>query len=1412
MQNFDSQKLDDLEIISIGNLHKGSWDKKYWSSSRGKDRYPYPIGYHAVRTHNGFTYKMEICKGLKGPLFQITSSDGESCSGQTPDIAWDSFQKKSTPQGKSGSGKRFSCKIDGVELFGFKNALVQRMLRELISNVNGAAEQKLLSTGFCVVKATVDPATQCQESCKPVDLRTPVIKSQSTRKRSRKTNIATDTISGSELETIILHDVSDNAKLSGTNKEKGKKTNGKKCFISSISATDCQLDENPKLVSTSVEVDNVVKRGSISFVVEESTLESWKFANPLEKVVDLMQEQKHVGSEDSKITSAVNDCSTKVEPATHAEESNSSEITKDYVGDSLGSIESKELMNLDTCAPDSLDLLQECKEVSSCLVRDEQDASGARSLHEDDEAGHTPNENFEKNSDDSIGQDLATSMMTLLLPQALPLLKKTSGRKRAKVQVSESLFTNGDACLNSSATKSLEEKGRMRYNANPLSPAELKVGMVVEGSSKSREGQVCCSSGTVHLDSQSLENVKSVVPDSFEDSNAHEGIHKSSEVCYDKAPMLTSDNLKKDNVIVGESRCISANQQANLKEKFEYVLDSEENSLWDEMCATVDKLMTNNLGPARNNPAPKPTLVTHNATEPIPNESTPNDVMPKLSLCDCTNTNGANDSAKIATLSSVVPSGEEILPPNPAKMIEKMSKRNSTKAVIQYQRRCRSTDTKILKDKNHCDILTDNISTQQISATGVRDVNPIVSASSIHMSGKEGERRDYKSSNISSSNLMPGSCPSGKFRDETLNTIATNQISANPTFSVSPVRTSVKEADNIVTRGSTSIKRASVQNSGSHSAKKFKTPFSESIIFRNTKDGSVPEKETLFPTNIQGGASVESLHRIVSFGGEVKFESKSKSLSTDTGRVITNGTSSKAQAVADRAEDRNIINRGKYQAESTINVTNSSLLLQDREQRLFFEDNRHGNEESFLKSNMHPQHKSVTTSGNHFSHSVGPTECLLPNEYFSLDWKCNKASKDVELLGCYCQPAPILSVAISTQGNDIHICVLCGILEDRLRTIFIYKIPVNDPRKGHPLFLGYTSIMLPISKYNFSGEISFARFPLQFTPDGRWLVLCNNFKAPQCREQNLNCQCSLCTTNCFEESAVKIVHLNHGYVSLMTNLKTEESIRSILVCEPSHLIALDKNGRMQVWAMNSLWSERVEEFILPSLDHMLSCIVEIKKSPKYPYLVIGHNGFGDFGLWDISKRVILSRFSAPTNCIFQFIPVGLFSWKQGSARADLNVEEQIKGILGSTEKQFSEISKDLDYEDIAVWLLVSCVCDSEVSYDHQATTDNMYGDGSWRLALLVDNMVILGNTLDPRASNADSSEGCGIIGTQDGLVYIWELSTGITLADLHHFESGKISCISSDPNSDAFAVAGDENQLLIYRIQRLQKDKQIYEL
>ncbi|KAF9591574.1 hypothetical protein IFM89_004628 [Coptis chinensis] len=1340
-------KLDDdgLEIISIGKLYKGSiWDKKYWSSSRGKDRYPYPVGYHAVRTQNGTTYKMEISQGLKGPSFVITSTDGESCSGQTPDMVWDKFQKNTSPRLKLGHAKRFSCKIDGVEIFGFRNALVQRLLWDLVSNVNGTAEKNLSSTSLCNEACIIEPDEQFPESCTRPDLLPFLIKPQSTRKRSRKHNTATThTASGPERKKHQAHNVSDNAEFSITRKENQKNHTGE----------DCQVDIKANSLSLAVKLNGAVEVVNNSFSVKDDLdLESLRFANSLKEDVALSQERKLVGSEDHRCTSPVTGLSKEEEHidtllAADTLGSNSSEADKDETG-KTNSREFKSVKTLDLYVPDSLDILQDNvsdsalkhKKVSPCQIKNEQDAPGlvfsedmVRSLPLENEVDtYSPNGNSERSNDDSAEQDFANSMMTLLLPQALPLLKKTSGRKRKKVRTSESSFSNGDVRLNLATTKSSEESHGM-HTYNKLSSGEPKTGTCAEGSLKDREGQPRCLSTAPCFESENLENIKSVVPDSLEDTSY-------------QTPSGSDYNLKKDAILRSNFHlsCMAANK-IHLKEKSENVtVNCYENSLCNEISSRVDNHLSNDHtilpAPPKDFPSSDPAFVRQTDNLPIQVENAPNCAIPNLRLADDLPCSGSAYGAKVVSFTADTEHFEKLLPPT--KSTENMKKGRSNNELIQYHRRNHSTGKKL-----------------QNSSRDVKDVNPTISGNSVYTSEKE----------------------------------------------VDVIKTSDSRMDKI----STSMEMLDLRPTS-----KFRGPLSESIICRSTKDGCVPEAEISLTTEVdQVCASVDSSTRKISLRDESKLDEPYQVLSTEMCSPRSNGMISQVQAVDDHAaEDKEIKDVDDDQADANIDSSDSSLLFQERERSFFSNDNVHGPDKNAVDLGFHPQLMSVTSSHqdsvNLLSHIELNQKHLLPNQHTSPKTEFNRTSENfVELVGCYVQPAPILSVVLSTQGDDIHISVLCGILADRVRTIFIYKVPLRDPRKGYPVFLGYTSIMLRSSKYTFCGEIAFGKFPLQFTPDGQCLVSSNSIKAPYCRDRSIHCSCSLCTTVCFDENAIQIIHVKLGYVSLVAKMKTDDSVLSILVCEPSHLVALEKNGRLQVWAMNSTWSDRAEEFILPTVDHMSPCIMEIKRIPNYPSLIIGHNGFGDFGLWDISKRIIVSRFSAPHNCVYQFVPVGLFSWKRGPS-ASLYIEEKIKGIMAATEQCFSGVCENLDIlsfngEDIAVWLLISAACDSEDQYDHQENSlvmsaDGSALDGSWRLAFLVDNMVVSGSALDPRASFADAFEGCGFIGTHDGLIYNWELSTGLKLADLHHFKSGHVSCMSVDSKSGVLTVAGDENQLLLY--------------
>lgn len=77
----------------------------------------------------------------------------------------------------------------------------------------------------------------------------------------------------------------------------------------------------------------------------------------------------------------------------------------------------------------------------------------------------------------------------------------------------------------------------------------------------------------------------------------------------------------------------------------------------------------------------------------------------------------------------------------------------------------------------------------------------------------------------------------------------------------------------------------------------------------------------------------------------------------------------------------------------------------------------------------------------------------------------------------------------------------------------------------------------------------------------------------------MKCQCSDCTIDCSEKNAVKVVEVKLGYVQVVCKMKTTNDLCSILVCEPSYLVAVEECGKMNLWTMNSSW----RLFILTSL-------------------------------------------------------------------------------------------------------------------------------------------------------------------------------------------------------------------------------------
>ncbi|XP_050373318.1 uncharacterized protein LOC126790971 isoform X3 [Argentina anserina] len=1106
-----TDKPDDLEITSIGSLYSGPWDKKYWSSSRGKDRYPYPIGYRALRAHNGSTYKMEIQEGPKGPLFLIVAADGQSFSGQTPDIAWEKLQKKCFPRTKIWHGKRFSCKIDGVEFFGFKNLFVQRLLRELAADIDGAAERSLLASSFCNGASSTDVDNRSPEA--GLDQGRPKITGKRTRKcesGNRKSSSRTG-IKRTRTEDLVsvskaLNPVEENKRHSNSGKPMSSSLNEEHVipaplppFVhlvsvqqeeNEISAKDClPLDSAGFLNhlckdSIPKESDGLGTCKSTPEDINKSMCER-KFDTKMEAINFPM------APDDQKVDATFpKDCRGLTDVELYAPD------TLDYTQDKTADASS----TIQLFAPDTLDFTQVNNAGSSSTIQDRSalDVVIADGLltesHPEDEMPNNKSNTSSQNFDfDSVGQEMAKSMMTFLLPQAIPLLNKHSRKKKGS----------------GSPSKVLPCTVKSQKQINETTAPSPGLILAHEDATLEKIHSQCTDLGPIAP-------MKSIIPDSLDDDQYgdHVANHLISSCDKGEADQLNSDGAFPVNSHGG---FVAANEHGHL-------LDAKK---YDK--SVDDQLETKGSKDAH--------------------------------LCEEVGRPSTGRDSKY---------GECIV----ESLCVSAHKKSFTEEIM--EKSC----------IDECRVGT-NINSKKMNDTAVDH------------SKAEDIVDDKESGMLSSSN------------------ISEKEISAKAEFTETG-NMSFSHAPNLV------YTRRKVQTK-SHGKGSNSYPVSETKICKNKVSETYPSTETLQKTKLA---------------------------------------------------------------------------------RMWL---------------------------------------AMKTSYSS--WT----------------------------------------LED-----LINRVAIEEQEVGQPSLVGYTSVILP-DLTNFNG-MTLERFCLQFIPDGECLVLLDRIKAPFCRQGKTNCLCTTCVSSCSEENAIKIVQVKHGYVSLVTRLKAVESQRCILVCEPNNLVSVGKSGRLHLWAVDSTWSAQVEYVVMPSEDCISPGIVDLKRIPNCTHLLVGHNGYGEFSLWDISKRILLSKFSAPSGSICQFFPIRLFAWQMNfPASSHLNMEEHVNQMMASTSKNLSSF----EGEDVAVCLLVS-TSDSDAQQDYELGNCHPNPVGKWRLALMVKNMVIFGAVSDSSASVIGTSAGQGICGTCDGLVYMWELSSGTKLGTMHHFKGGGVSCISNDDSgSGAVAIAGD-NQVLVY--------------
>ncbi|XP_068653903.1 LOW QUALITY PROTEIN: uncharacterized protein [Aristolochia californica] len=1219
----DRDDADGLEIISVGTVYRGPLDKKYWSSSRGKDRHPYPIGYHAVRIHAGSTCKMNILEGLKGPLFVISSLDGKSSSGWTPEMAWGKFSERKWSRVKTLHGKRFSCKIDGVELFGFRNPLVQRLLRELVASLHGTAEQSLVSPNSCDDNSRVKHETQIPDSCKYPDLVSYLEEQQNTGRSGKQRNKSRQSSSGTvpkrsrtkfagqdgEIDSGIkenqFHPYGENNICSTSSDQPLEHNAGmfpiqtqKKCTLilnfdisnpvakfptSSLcmsASTEDKNHESENLETKQAPVDLKAIVDS-STIIDDLPLEFCRAVNCSLEEPTVFQKQQKIGR--SSNVSLHNDDSL---------------IATNDGGEVPMSARLKHVNDFEDCVADTLDFAQDK------IVADSEEPITGLNTGKDIGWSGFSNENSGKSDCDSIGQDLAISMLKALIPSAVPSVKKTYKRKRVRGRITET--SKFDPLYLVRAESHKENKSAHHHDCNKSS------GVDCLGELEANElDDLVSDSIALITESRHPEDSKLVIPDSLD---------------------IAAD----DHTVTGPLPSGSDKTTHSLPEK--------RLSCPDILCLPVRLDQTR--GPLNYQPMSEEILECYND---------------KAVVSDC-KTEEKNENHLFFPPSGCTVPFEDVL-----------SDIEASNALDYFQ------------GKGHLE--QDHVSPGSVKVD--------IPQSSF---GWLEQQPDFSDLKLQYSNIQSEHAKSNHL---------------DPTYSTAKAAAYGKTEDSVV-----------CQQVGPHSY--FPSEKHGDPLCKSSPADDCCMMRTFPSTEIECVDSpCNEIHGGIMRVGGVKISVQHQCLNTPRSSPDFKGLMSKMDQGA----------------------------------------------------SSHPTTKGCAVD------NIGSLCSMKDNtEVVNTKKGCL-----VEPVGCYTHPAPILSLLLSDEGNDICICVVCGLPTESEQMLFIYKIPI---RGKAPKFLGYTSIMLPTSICLMDKKISVESSVFQFTSDARQLILLDRVKAPLCREQNIHCLCLACTSDSCEENALKVVHVKCGYVSIVNKFRTLGRICCMLVCEPNYLLVVEEGGRLHVWVMNLTWRASEEEFDLPSLDCAPS-ILDLRRLPKCASLVIGHNGTGTFGLWDVSKQVLLTRFSSPGNSICQVIPVGIFCCRKVQSLADLKVEEQIKEIMAETKMSFDGADEDHSFvpscgENIAVWLLMST-----------ASTEDQ-NTGSWRLGLLVKNAVLMGDLLDSRASAANASGGQGIIGTFDGLAYMWELSTGAKITNLHYHRGGSISRIATDAKSGAFAIADEECNLRIF--------------
>ncbi|XP_031492470.1 uncharacterized protein LOC116259021 isoform X2 [Nymphaea colorata] len=1486
----DNQNDDGLEIVAIGSLYRGPWVKKYWSCSRGKDRYPYPVGYQAVRTCAGDTYRMEIHEGSKGPLF-LVAAGGKSVTGQTPDIAWGKFNKENNCRVKIWHGKRFSCKIDGIQLFGFTNPFVQRLLRELVADEHRLTESSLILPS-CKDSLTLEK--QNSNLHRLPDLLVELQKQETSGKKWKKqrskafhsrpkrqkthdpstqmhqgfkcesqTRHCEGTVDDLHERSLTSHKISREddpsyddyvckTKISGTDwsnklsfssplEEEADET----CILPT-NKESCSLNINHAIAVSSVHptlrYDN---EGNTKLAEAKDgfpTLESYHSLYHCCEKEDLAKDSGDLCSyKEMHVFLQGRDCTVNEDKNDKGEQTftlpnvltsnlvlvpDSFELTHDNTAcPVLGNnkrnpeVASSEVVAVDTCllcssngvemhmsmeGKDAGDILRfnlQKEEAPPAILKDMSNSAlpafgvpaseGSYLKSQSDEENHvdlgTQYSGSERSDSDIMGKEFAKSMMEVLLPQALPLLKYS---RRKKVNRKMKLDNIKQGASQDAINIPVKDHGA--FNSSDVL---CKDGV---DSESSKEPEAAVKNQLQVLGPHLEVDVDPIIADSLEDDTYADLLtsHTPLSVNLGKAdvnPVGDSENQWENSNLLGwdfetlkmcspKSRqageCLLLSNATKAGEFHEFV-PHDFASRHSNASASEDRNSKNNN---ENHCKLKGFPFISESDEPMPI------VVPKSS-------NKSHSSASCASIEfkeqkdsgSSSNEGDDHSLRSDSAMLCLVAETVETRHVG-LQNDCQDGPENNIPNANfanlHISFKQEDSSIHGQCYSPVEDTSDLLNLEcGIQLLETDGRMFVSKTSDTHLKDLQ-GATSSSE------HALASPNVKGHPCM---PFFSDAKELDQ-------SKMVTDVGTANAFMEKLFDNTTFEPQISQHT----VVEGNFAVEFSSPNGNKLTNHFCDVDVERAIPAESISMGISVMDGDAVDTAKNGEVMGCTSipYIQKEKECKLNVLEEEDVLNVSRKpdflSLPAKDCCPALCFEKPVNIPVKRQTCFTGDPSNKVVPDQRDDILLNERKPETVAFNHLNSMSTKCNNSSTScIDLVSCCVSPIPVSSMLLKKQRNGVLLCVICGLPEEMSRTLFVYAIPDKELTEKYPSFHGYAPIQLPLCSYSYDQKFPGERSKIQFIPDGKLLVLLDSIRTPWCSKRDFGCLCSVCKA-ASQGSSVKVVSVKAGYMSVLAKLKVVETSHCLLVCEPCYLVAAQKWGKLHVWVMNTTWSMDVEEFTLPYFTDT-AIMVELEKMPNWPYLIIGHDCVGRFGLWDVSRRVLLAKFSYSGCSIHHFVPFGFFS---GAIPSVDEVGHQA-AVLSTSELSFwgpsgKSACSPMESEDVAVWLLVSTVsCDTYWSNHCFEGSDKSY-TGCWRLALLLKDMLILGNTVDTRSSAANVLPGYGIIGRIDGHVYLWKLTSGHKVAYLNNLKGARVSCIAADASSNTFAVASADCRVFLY--------------